>query len=167
MAASAAQETVSVACKLPNGLVCEVVDMRDYMDQVQRAEGRPNVPIVRKTLGRFRLRGYQEARATDSAGMINVESRRVSHLFGITQNVPKDLWDAWWEQNKDCFAPAMNGLIFAHAQTKSVEAYAKEHAELKTGFDPIDPENPDGRPKDAKGLRIKPENYQGMPSMDD
>ena len=53
--------------------------------------------------------------------------------YGITENVPKDHFDAWMKQNKS--HPAIEkDLIFAHAQKSSVEAIALEKAELRSGL---------------------------------
>lgn len=160
----ATAETVTVACRLPTGLVCDVVDMESFKAAIPRMEARQPYHVARK--GRFRLRGYQEARRADSAGTIETEARNVIGGYGLTSNVPKDLWEEWLAQNAD-YPPVKNGLIFAHTQRRSAETYATEHAELKSGFDALNPENPDGKAKEAQGLRIKPENYQGMPPIKD
>ena len=144
-------DTVTVACRLPSGLVCAVVDMADYVSQIEKA--RAGQPVLIKHKGKFRIRGYNEARALDSAGTINMESRNCVGGFGLTHGIPKALWDEWFEQSQD-YPPVRNGLIKAFEQPESAISYAKEHAELKTGFDPLDPKDP------APG--IKPEQYQGM-----
>jgi len=65
--------------------------------------------------------------------------------FGLTQ-VDADLFNGWTATYKD--HPAVkNGLIFAHAQESSVKAQTKDHADLETGLEGIDPENPGKKAK--------------------
>ena len=146
----AVSDTVTVACKLPNGLVCSIIDMDDFKANIDAMKA--NKPYVQKIKGKFRLRGYQDARRSDTSGHVETEARHVIGLFGLT-TVPKSQWDEWYDQNKD-YPAVKNRLIYAHAQRSSAEAYSREHAELKTGFDPLDPHKP------APG--ILPENFEGM-----
>ena len=60
--------------------------------------------------------------------------------FGITEGVPKEHFDAWMRQNK-VHPSVVKGLIFAHAQKNSVEAMAREKAELRSGLEQIDPDD--------------------------
>lgn len=100
--------TVSVGCKLPNGI---------HMDFAQ--PGKP--------LQRFTLRGSNSARVIGG--------------YGITENVPKNYFDRWMEQNKH--HPAVeNSLIFAMPNTASLKAKALEHRELQHGFEPVNPKKP-------------------------
>ena len=52
---------------------------------------------------------------------------------GITDNVPKDLWDAWLKENKDRDL-CKNGFIFAHGDKASTkdEATNKRNTVSKT-----------------------------------
>lgn len=61
--------------------------------------------------------------------------------FGITENVNKEFFDEWLRQNKD-LEPVKQGLIFSHAQQKSVIDQAKDKAYLKSGLEALDPNKP-------------------------
>lgn len=63
-------------------------------------------------------------------------SSLVAHGYGITENVPKDLWEAWVEQNKD-HKLYTSGCIAAQETTRNAKAQAKDTAELKTGTERI------------------------------
>lgn len=63
-------------------------------------------------------------------------SSLVSHGYGITENVPKDLWEAWVEQNKG-HKLYTSGCIAAQETTRNAKAQAKDTAELKTGTERI------------------------------
>lgn len=57
-----------------------------------------------------------------------------SEIFGghgITDDVPKQLWDAWYAENKN-HDLVLKGFIFAHEQRKEVKAQAKEKVANKT-----------------------------------
>lgn len=57
-----------------------------------------------------------------------------SEIFGghgITDDVPKELWDAWLAENKN-HDLVTGGFIFAHESRKEVKAEAKEKATNKT-----------------------------------
>jgi hypothetical protein len=112
-------EVVSVGCKLPNGLHLDIrADKpKDWKN------GDPMPPVTQ----RITLKGRNEARVIGGDG--------------ITENVPKDVFDRWMAEHKD-YAPVAKGLIFTHAKTAGVEAMAAERVDLKTGFEPTDPEKP-------------------------
>lgn len=64
-----------------------------------------------------------------------------SEIFGghgITDDVPKKLWDAWLVENKN-HDLVTGGFIFAHEQRKEVKAEAKEKAQAKTKAEAITP----------------------------
>lgn len=94
--------TVTVGCKLPNGLHLDVQGKRHTL-----------------------------------AG---ANSSRIIGGYGLTE-VPKDFWDAWVAEHKD-FPPVVNGEIFAQATSKSAEDKAKDQAEVRSGFEGLNPDNP-------------------------
>jgi hypothetical protein len=76
---------------------------------------------------------------------------RVIGGYGITENVPKDFFDKWLADHKEL--PAVkNSLVFAHTQSASVESKAKEQADVKNKFEPINPANPG---KELAALNLK------------
>lgn len=75
-------------------------------------------------------------------------SARVIGGFGFTQ-VSQSFWEAWYKKNKH-LEFVRKGVVFVHGDNASAEDHAKDRAELKTGFEPIDPMQPilgaDGKP---------------------
>ena len=66
-----------------------------------------------------------------------------SEIFGghgITDDVPKALWDAWLAENKN-HDLVKNGFIFAHEQRKEVKAQAKEKVSTRTRAEPMEKPN--------------------------
>lgn len=131
----AAKEFVVVACKLPNGLECEVADITYEDIQGSKVATKQNVE-------RFWLRGSAQARVLDNNERIG-EHPDVIGGYGISQ-VPKDLWDKWWTMNCDhngyTFPPIKAGLIFAAPRAEATRKMAAERAnDIKSGLEPIRP----------------------------
>jgi hypothetical protein len=63
---------------------------------------------------------------------------RIVGGYGLTKNVPAEFMAKWFEQNARHPA-VLNKSIFIHSQASSAHAIAKEHAEVKTGLQPLDP----------------------------
>ena len=75
-------------------------------------------------------------------------SSAVAHGYGITENVPKELWDAWVEQHKG-HKLYTSGCVAAQETTRNAKAQAKDTAELKTGTERIKQGKHAGVEKDA------------------
>lgn len=71
--------------------------------------------------------------------------------YGLTHNIGKDEFEKW--EREHAWLPAVkNGLIFAMDKGHMAKSMAAEMGpEIKSGFEPIDPENPgdDDRVSDA------------------
>ena len=121
-------ETVTVACKIPNGMILHHQPEGGAKLTI-KLNGNRN-PIHPKT-GR-------ELRKFEVAG----EAASGIGGYGLTPNVPKDLWDKIYAESKDT-PPFANGLIFALGDTASARDCAKELSpDMHSGLDPIDPEKP-------------------------
>lgn len=60
--------------------------------------------------------------------------------FGITEDVPAEVWDEYAKAHAR--SPAiLNGLLFAVGDKKSAEDAAKERQNVKTGLEQIKPED--------------------------
>lgn len=116
-----AAATVTVACKLPHGLVMETV-AADGSRQEVRVNG-ARLPLDGK--GRERRVFEQEG------------------AYGLTPNVPADFWEKWSRDNA-AYPPLARGMIFAQGRKPDAEAQAREldgDALTITGLEPL---NPDG-----------------------
>lgn len=65
---------------------------------------------------------------------------RIIGGYGLTE-VDSDFWDAWFKDHQK-FPPVMNGEIFVQSTHKRAESHAQDHAELESGFEPINPQKP-------------------------
>src|SRR6202035_4087445 len=140
-------DTVTVACKLPNGLRLRLFEFK---------EEREATPLGFQTIKVGRPIEGQEVVINGTAIPFGQQPEE-PHIAGyaLTYGVPKYFWDTWCEQNQDndCL---LQGLIFAHSEMASVKAEAKEHRSdgLKSGMEPIDPKSP---PKgiSLRGMKIE------------
>jgi hypothetical protein len=106
------QETVFVACKLPNGLHLDL----SVKGQLPR----------RLTLAGTNT-GIKECGVYDPS--------RMQNGFALTP-VPKKFFEDWLEQHR--FHPAVvNGHIFANTNAKSAVAEAREKEKAETGLEPM------------------------------
>jgi hypothetical protein len=122
---------VWIGCKLPKGLqlrLCKQVE-------IDRPTFGGGVKTVKMYMadperGQVRLKGY-------AVPFGKVPNYSIIGDFGLTE-VDRDWWNEWKAQNSG-FEMLKKGLIFEHGEKASVEAYAYEHAKLKCGLEPLDP----------------------------
>jgi hypothetical protein len=99
--------TVTIACKLPNGLNLGHI----------HGDEKPHV-ILRGSNHPLAIGGY-----------------------GLTHGISKDAWEKWKTQH--AFLPALqNGLIFEHDKPGSARSMAAEMAEVQSGLEPLNGDNP-------------------------
>ncbi len=122
-------ETVTIACKLPNGL---------HLDA--KANSGEKIRIT--------LRGWAGARRLESAGnILDSHGRSVRGNYGVTEGVSKDLWDMLEKEFKEGkYQPYVQGLIWALPKTDSVLSRATEMAEVKSGLEAITPKSTTDKP---------------------
>lgn len=70
--------------------------------------------------------------------LVGANASRIVGGYGITENVPAEFFNEWMRRNAK-HAAVVNGLIFAHSETKSAESMARERATNVTGLEPVDP----------------------------
>lgn len=64
-------------------------------------------------------------------------SSRIVGGYGLSE-VDKDFWEAWSKAYAD--SPLVkNGLVFAQGSANSAEAKAREQAEIRSGFERLEP----------------------------
>jgi hypothetical protein len=139
--------TVTIACKLPNGLILRVFDMVES-DELVLGGG---------------IRKKKEANAWgktvtikgNSIPMNKMNEIQFSHGYALTPDVDEDFWNLWYEQNKTS-AIVRNGLIFASDKKLNVSAFTKEHEKLASGFERLSMSGT-GDPRAPKApLNVKP-----------
>ena len=123
--------TVTVACKIPNGIVMQLYEMRDGIEP--GPGGVRTIKIAHKTHDPIKINGPALAFG---------EMPRFTIIcgFALTPGVDAVFWEKWKDQNFDNDA-VKAGLITAWPTVVDAEAYARDHKTLKSGLEPIDPNN--------------------------
>lgn len=136
--------TVWIGCKLPRGLKLRLCKL-EQIDRPTFGGGlKPTkVYMPDPSRGEVRLKGY-------AVPFGKVPNFTIIGDFGLTE-VDRTWWNEWKSQNSG-FDMLTTGLIFEHGEKASVEAYAKEHADLKCGLEPMDPTG------DARAERVESDN---------
>jgi hypothetical protein len=142
---NSAPEVVSVACKMPNGLILRGMTEVVISELVQGGGARDVKQYVPN--GEQIILGGTAARVGDPRPPLLTASG-----YRVTHNVPKDLWDAWFEANKNSDL-VKNRIVFGHSDNASVEKFGRTHDAVVTGLEGVDPKNPQ---KHVRG--IAPEN---------
>jgi hypothetical protein len=126
---------VHVACKLPNGLIMELIE-----------PGKLNLPAPMGK--RVMLKG------SNSTHTVKGENPQISR-FAVT-DVEESFARKWFEANKDA-AFIRNGSVFIEEKEKVANAVAKERSEVSTGLEPLhaekDPRIPAGAKADKDQLK--------------
>lgn len=162
-------ETVTIACKLPCGILAEVWDM-DPDKAMTTPDGSGGMKTIRPRMRysalseKLLIKGNAAARRLEKGDDKGVPIEEVPRLeqvsdgFGLTFGVNKEWADLWFEQNKD-WPPVREGMIFMQKTAASARDQAKDHKGIKTGLEPINPYRPgvDLAPSDdtALGKRAK------------
>ncbi len=123
-------ETVTVACKLPLGIMMQTFEMEDA-EEIVGAGAVRKFKRARAVGAAIKLNGSAKYRGSDHETLHDIR-----HAAGLTYGVPKDAWERWREANKDNEF-ITKGLVFAHGT--DVQAKAAERVAVKTGLEPVDP----------------------------
>jgi hypothetical protein len=123
------RKTVTVACKLPHGVV-----IRDFQEGVMHENvmggGTRKVKVFRAVGQRIRIKGPQVP--TPFLRLVEVVGG-----YAITDGVDANVFARWMSWNKE--NPAVVGhLIFGSEDRDSVVGMAKEMAKIKSGLEPLD-----------------------------
>ena len=144
--ASKTGDTVTVACKLPHGIVLHREVKKSRTVNVLGGGQRDEFYFERVPDSEVRV--YGTARVVGHAPLT-----RIVCGFALTQGVPKETWDQWRAANKDM--PAVkNGLIFAYPTTALAADAAKDpdNKKLRSNLEPL---NPDKDPRSPKPMRTQ------------
>jgi hypothetical protein len=146
-------DTVTVACKLPHGVILRIFDWEDYDEPMRdgsMARRRRSRPIEDQ---QFVVRGTWAG----SAGQAyNAQNIAVAELlpggYALTHGCPKELWDKWYDQNRKSLL-VTNKIVFAHADHTTVNKEARDLRSVTSGLEPLDAKNPSARMPGGTGHR--------------
>jgi hypothetical protein len=147
-------DTVCIACKIPIGLKLRLFREETYYENVMGGGVKESVRHI-PTGDEITLNG----------SAINIDAMRLNQGMdkivvggaGFTLGVPKDFWDAWLAANKDTDL-VRNRQVWSASSEAGARARAREEASIRSGLEPIDPDNPHSRmpPSPFGGGKIEP-----------
>ena len=134
--------TVTVACKVPNGLILRLGTM----------ETSP-VPILgggTRSEKRWRYDGAQvringPKRAVEGGD----PSSPIANGYALTFGVPSEFMKRWMADNKDSDI-VQKGLIVVHEKRDELKAMTAEHRDTRTGLEPMAQDDDKRIPKPSK-----------------
>ena len=138
---------VTVACKLPNGLLIEEIRMEETQEMVMGG-GTRTVKVAVRTGRRVLINGYAAPHGRDPRDSSG-NSIPIASGAALTHNVDKDVWDNWLAANKDS-AMVRTGLVFASEKVAEVKAEARANETQRSGLEPMDPQGDVRSPNKAK-----------------
>jgi hypothetical protein len=127
--------TVTVACRVPNGIKARLFTMVDVDVQVFGG-GIKSIkePRVRDDVAPVTFKG-------PGGSVFGMQTpHRVIGGYGLTPGVDADFFEEWLRQNKDHEA-VKNKQVWAHEQEASVVSFAKENVDRRSGMEPLVPAN--------------------------
>lgn len=144
--------TVTVALKMPNGLILQLFEETVQHENVMGG-GTRAVKVMQRTGQQVRLHGYALTPNSRARHLITMGN------FALTDNVDAKFFKAWWEQNKDC-ALVKSGMIFCMASKHEAEAKADAREDLRNGMEPM------AQGKDPRAGRTRNPNLTDIETAD-
>lgn len=124
--------TVTVACKLPHGLLLQL------QRPITIAE--PTTTNPDRTVTRYERFGKVIPINGCAIPMDRPSSKELRGGYALTRDVDADFFSKWLEQNKGLSA-VEGGFIFASEQPAVIDKYINQGADKRTGMEPADPQN--------------------------
>ena len=122
-------ETLTVGCKLPNGIMLQLYELRDV--EIERPDG--TVRPIKKAFASseaIKLNGCAKFRGGGKETLHDIRNGA-----GLTFGVPADLFRQWIRENADA-EYIKRGLVFAH-KSNDIQAQSKDHVSLRSGLEPL------------------------------
>lgn len=143
--------TVTVGCKLPNGLILRLF-YQETVQELQLGGQTRDVTISRQhpNAPRVHINGNM-ARHGEPLVDANGETINVQSGYAYTSGVDAEFMEAWMEQNKDSML-VKNKIILVAEKQMNLRAEAKENTERKSGFERINPDNDARMPRRRQQL---------------
>jgi hypothetical protein len=130
----ASNATVTVASKMPFDFTLKLYDFVESTEPVIGGGMRVvKVARERRDTKAFIIHGNSFAQNQGA-------HQQIVAGYAITHGIPKAFWEQWHEQNKDADY-IVNGMLFAHAESASTIAEAKEKEDEKSNLERLDPKN--------------------------
>lgn len=123
--------TVAIACRLPHGFILQA---QEPFEVAEPTQSDPTRKVVRHRFTGQKIRVVGFAVSRDPAD--ERERQTVVNGYGITPDVPKELWDKFAHDNAD-WEPLKLGLVAAHTNEARAKGYAREGVAGLSGLEGI------------------------------
>lgn len=123
-------ETVTIACKLPNGILLRLFNMTERAEQVLGGGSRKVKQAAQTDHPPVKIKGC--------AAPFGVAIQTFGG-YALTPGVSKEFWDEWCKQNHDSDL-LKNNLLFAQGSEHFAADQGKEQAEVTSGLQPLNPD---------------------------
>lgn len=123
--------TVSVACKMPSGLILRLFRMEDYSEPVMGGGTRTSQRAVQVDEP-VRIHGV-------AVPFGRFPRTPIIGGYAITPNVDAEFFAEWLKQNAE-HDVVKNNLIFTHDKPDFVEKRARDNEKRLSGLEPLNPE---------------------------
>jgi hypothetical protein len=135
-------ETVTVACKLPHGIVLRVFDWEEFDEPMRDGSLKRSRRAIPIEAMEFTVRGTWTASAGQAYAKNNAAVQDLlPGGYALTHGVPKQTWDLWYQQNRN-EALVKNKIVFAYSSHQTVTEEAQKLRAVKSGMEPLDPQKP-------------------------
>lgn len=122
--------TVTVACKLPHGLILQLQEPREVAEPTQTSPDRK--------VTRYERVGKTITIAGCALHNDRPTQKQVMGGFALTHGIDASFFSKWLEQNAQ--HPAVEGgFIFAAGKMETVETQIAKGEKRRTGMEPADP----------------------------
>jgi hypothetical protein len=124
-------ETITVACKLPNGVVLRIFDKVPHKEPIMGGGFQETWQAIE--VDRIELKGWWQSFGRHKP------QQNVEGTYALTHGVPKDKYLRWLSENKESHL-VKNGIVFGTDKADHVEKKAAEQdKDTKSGAEPLDP----------------------------
>ena len=151
---SRAGQKVTVACKVPNGLIVRAFEWSEEYVPVYGG-GTKLERIARPTGEQVLIHGPATAFG-------EMPTAPIMSGYALTYNVDAEIWDIWLEQNKHSDIVKKH-QVMAHDSANYAQGWAAEHASVRSGLEGINP----GTMRDSSGKEkpADPRMPRGTPNI--
>lgn len=129
---------VTVGCKMPTGIILRIHQPYNETELVMGG-GTRDVTVYRALETTHTVWGPRNAKLRDPVDA-NDDPILVTLGYALTPGIPADFWDVWVEQNKNSML-FKNKLVFAAARQMDVRSMVKENKDVRSGMEPLNPDN--------------------------
>jgi hypothetical protein len=137
------RNVVTVACKVPNGLLLRAFKMVPAREQTPT--GYRDIEKAEQVGNPVKING-------PAVPFGQAPDYPIVGGYALTPNVGKEFFEEWLHQNED-HAAVRAKLIFAHGNLTVVSDRAKEQKDVLSGLEPL---NPDRTTRNGKSVPIDP-----------